>query len=125
MAGQISAPEAIVLPLTQLSEEEKLFQSTVRKFSQTRIGPLVREMDEAAVFSKDLIAEFFEMGLMSIEVGEQYGGQGGSFFQSIIAIEEIARVDPAAAVIVDVQNTLFINALIHWGNEDQKSRYLP
>jgi alkylation response protein AidB-like acyl-CoA dehydrogenase len=125
MAGEISAMEAVAMPLTQLSEEEKLFQSTVRKFSQTRIAPFVREMDEVAVFSKDLIAEFFEMGLMSIEIGEEYGGQGGSFFQSIIAIEEIARVDPAAAVIVDVQNTLFINALLRWGNQDQKSRYLP
>jgi alkylation response protein AidB-like acyl-CoA dehydrogenase len=125
MATETTAADAIPLPLTQLSEEERLFQSTVRKFSQTRIAPFVREMDEAAVFSKELIAEFFEMGLMSIEIGEQYGGQGGSFFQSIIAIEEIARVDPAAAVIVDVQNTLFINALLRWGNEGQKSRYLP
>jgi alkylation response protein AidB-like acyl-CoA dehydrogenase len=125
MATETTAADAIPLPLTQLSEEERLFQSTVRKFSQTRIAPFVREMDEAAVFSKELIAEFFEMGLMSIEIGEQYGGQGGSFFQSIIAIEEIARVDPAAAVIVDVQNTLFINALLRWGNDGQKSRYLP
>jgi alkylation response protein AidB-like acyl-CoA dehydrogenase len=112
-------------PLTQLSEEERMFQSTVRKFARERIGPHVRSMDEAGVFRKDLIHECFELGLMGIDVPEEYGGQGGYFFQSIIAIEELARVDPSAAVIVDVQNTLFNNAILRWATEDQKRKYLP
>ena len=112
-------------PLTQLTEEEKMFQSAVRKFARERIAPYVREMDEAGVFRKDLLQEFFKLGLMTIDVPEQYGGQDGYFFQSILAIEELARVDPSAAVIVDVQNTLFNNAIVRWANEDQKKKYLP
>jgi short/branched chain acyl-CoA dehydrogenase len=112
-------------PLTQLSEEERMFQSTVRKFARERIAPHVREMDDAGAFRKDLIKEFFELGLMAIDVPEEYGGQGGYFFQSILAIEELAKVDPSAAVIVDVQNTLFNNAIVRWANEDQKHKYLP
>ena len=109
-------------PLTQLTEEEKMFQATVRKFARERIAPHVRAMDEAGVFRKDLIQEFFDLGLMAIEVPEEYGGQGGYFFQSILAIEELARVDPSAAVIVDVQNTLFNNAIMRWANEEQKRK---
>jgi alkylation response protein AidB-like acyl-CoA dehydrogenase len=112
-------------PLTQLTEEEKMFQSAVRQFARERIAPHVREMDEAGVFRKDLLQEFFKLGLMTIDVPEQYGGQDGYFFQSILAIEELARVDPSAAVIVDVQNTLFNNAIVRWANEDQKKKYLP
>jgi alkylation response protein AidB-like acyl-CoA dehydrogenase len=112
-------------PLTQLTDEEKMFQAAVRKFAREEIGPHVRAMDEAGVFRKDLIEEFFKLGLMGIEIPEQYGGQGGSFFQAILAIEELAAVDPSAAVIVDVQNTLFINAIMRWGDEEQKHRYLP
>jgi short/branched chain acyl-CoA dehydrogenase len=112
-------------PLTQLSEEERMFQATVRKFARERIAPHVREMDDAGAFRKDLIKEFFELGLMAIDVPEEYGGQGGYFFQSILAIEELAKVDPSAAVIVDVQNTLFNNAIVRWANEDQKHKYLP
>ncbi len=113
-----------IRPLTQLAEDEAMFQSNVRKFARERIAPRVREMDEAAVFQKDLIREFFELGLMGIEIPEEYGGQGGTFFQSILAIEELAAVDASAAVIVDVQNTLFINAILRWANDDQKRRYL-
>jgi butyryl-CoA dehydrogenase/short/branched chain acyl-CoA dehydrogenase len=113
-----------IRPLTQLTEDEAMFQSTVRKFARDRIGPHVREMDEAAVFRKDLIRDFFELGLMGIEIPEEYGGQGGTFFQSILAIEELAAVDASAAVIIDVQNTLFINAILRWANDDQKRRYL-
>jgi alkylation response protein AidB-like acyl-CoA dehydrogenase len=102
-----------------------MFQSTVRKFARERIGPHVRSMDEAGVFRKDLIHECFALGLMAIDVPEQYGGQGGYFFQSILAIEELARVDPSAAVIVDVQNTLFNNAIVRWATEEQKRKYLP
>jgi short-chain 2-methylacyl-CoA dehydrogenase len=112
-------------PLTQLSEEERMFQSTVRKFARERIAPHVREMDDAGLFRKELIQEFFELGLMAIDVPEEYGGQGGYFFQSILAIEELAKVDPSAAVIVDVQNTLFNNAIVRWASEEQKRKYLP
>jgi short-chain 2-methylacyl-CoA dehydrogenase len=112
-------------PLTQLSEEERMFQSTVRKFAREQIAPHVREMDEAGVFRKDLLQQMFDMGLMGIDVPEQYGGQGGQFFQAILAIEEIAAVDPSAAVIVDVQNTLFHNAIMRWATEEQKRQYLP
>jgi len=112
-------------PLTQLSEDEKLFQASVRQFAKEQIGPHVRAMDEAGVFRKEILREFFELGLMGIEIPEEYGGQGGTFFQSVLAVEEIAAVDPAAGVIVDVQNTLVNNALLRWGNDEQKRRYLP
>src|SRR5213080_3433 len=101
-------------PLTALSEEERFFQSTVRKFAREQIRPYVREMDETAVFRKDIIRQFFEMGLMGIEIPEEYGGQGGSFFQAILAVEELSAVDPSAGVIVDVQNTICNNALLKW-----------
>jgi alkylation response protein AidB-like acyl-CoA dehydrogenase len=111
--------------LTQLSEEEALFQASVRRFARERLAPHVRAMDEAGVFRADLLAEIFELGLMGIEVPEELGGQGGTFFQSILAIEELARVDPSAAVIVDVQNTLFHNAIRKWGTPEQQRRWLP
>jgi alkylation response protein AidB-like acyl-CoA dehydrogenase len=112
-------------PLTQLTEEETLFQASVRRFARERLAPHVRAMDEEGVFRKDLLRELFELGLMAIEVPEEFGGQSGTFFQSILAIEELSRVDPSAAVIVDVQNTLFHNAILHWGNSEQKRRWLP
>src|SRR5450631_3857061 len=112
-------------PLTALSEDEQLFQSTVRKFAREQIRPFVREMDEAGVFRKDIIRQFFEMGLMGIEIPEEYGGQGGTFFQSILAVEELSAVDPSAGVIVDVQNTICNNALIRWATPAQKAKYLP
>ncbi len=117
--------EARPAPLTQLSEEEKLFQSTVRRFAREQIGPHVREMDEAGVFRKDIIRQFFELGLMGIEIPEEYGGQGGSFFQCVMAVEELSAVDPSAGVIVDVQNTIVNNAIMRWANAEQKQRYLP
>jgi len=111
-------------PLTLLSEEERLFQSSVRQFAKERLAPHVRAMDEEGCFRKDLLQEMFQLGLMCIDIKEEYGGQGGTFFQSILAIEELAKVDPAAAVIVDVQNTLVSNAIEAWGAADQKKRYL-
>ena len=102
-----------------------MFRDTIRKFALEQIAPYVREMDEEAKFRHGILRQFFELGLMGIEIPEDYGGQGGSFFQAVLAIEEIAAVDPAAAVIVDVQNTLVINALLRWASEDQKRRYLP
>jgi alkylation response protein AidB-like acyl-CoA dehydrogenase len=112
-------------PLTVLTEDERLFQSTVRKFAREEIRPHVREMDEAGVFRKDLIRQFFEMGLMSVEIPEEFGGQGGTFFQAVIAVEELSAVDPSAGVIVDVQNTICNNALLRWATPEQKARYLP
>src|ERR1051325_1950360 len=117
--------EAARLPLTALSEEERFFQSTVRKFAREQIRPYVREMDEAGVFRKDIIRQFFEMGLMGIEIPEEYGGQGGTFFQAILVVEELSAVDPSAGVIVDVQNTICNNALIRLATPEQKARYLP
>ncbi|SPF48514.1 Acyl-CoA dehydrogenase [Candidatus Sulfopaludibacter sp. SbA4] len=117
--------EAVAQPLTALSEEERFFQTTVRKFAREQIRPYVREMDEACVFRKDIIRQFFEMGLMGIEIPEEYGGQGGSFFQAILAVEELSAVDPSAGVIVDVQNTICNNALMRWATPAQKAKYLP
>src|SRR5215468_6062267 len=112
-------------PLTVLTEDEKLFQSSVRKFAREQIRPHVREMDEAGVFRKDIIQQFFDMGLMAIEIPEEYGGQGGTFFQAILAVEELSAVDPSAGVIVDVQNTICNNALLRWASPPQKTRYFP
>jgi butyryl-CoA dehydrogenase/short/branched chain acyl-CoA dehydrogenase len=111
--------------LTQLTAEEELFQESVRQFARERIAPLVREMDEQGIFRRDLIDEFFRMGWMGIEIPESSGGSGGSFFQCILAIEELSVVDPAAAVIVEVHNTLVNNAVLRRGTDAQKSRYLP
>ncbi len=112
-------------PLTQLSEDERLFQSEIRKFARERIAPHVREMDEQAHFREDLLRELFALGLMGIEIPERFGGQEGTFFQAVLAVEELSAVDPAAGVIVDVQNTLVINALLRWANDAQKQHYLP
>jgi alkylation response protein AidB-like acyl-CoA dehydrogenase len=112
-------------PLTQLNDEELLFRETVRKFAREEISPLVREMDETAVFNKRLLRQLFELGLMGIEIPEQFGGQGGNFFQCILAIEEISAIDPAAGVVVDVQNTIVNNAIMRWGGDAQKAKYLP
>jgi butyryl-CoA dehydrogenase/short/branched chain acyl-CoA dehydrogenase len=114
-----------IQPLTVLSEEEKMFRSTILRFARERIGPYVREMDEAGVFRKDLLKEMFELGLMGIEIPEEFGGQGGNFFQCVLAVEALAEVDPSAAVIVDVQNTIANNILLRWGSEELKRRYLP
>jgi butyryl-CoA dehydrogenase/short/branched chain acyl-CoA dehydrogenase len=116
---------AISAPLTVLSEEDALFRDTVRRFAREAIAPHVREMDEQAHFRPEILKQLFDLGLMGIEVPEEFGGPGGSFFQAVLAIEELAAVDPAAAVIVDVQNTLVINAMLRYGNADQQRRLLP
>lgn len=112
-------------PLTMLDDDERLFRDTVRRFAREQIAPHVRAMDAEAHFRPELLRQFFELGLMAIEIPEEFGGQGGTFFQAVLAIEELAAVDPSAAVIVDVQNTLVNNALLRWGNDDQKERFLP
>src|SRR5579864_5368865 len=112
-------------PLTTLTDDEILFRDNIRQFAEEKIRPLVKEMDEKGIFEKDLIHDFFQLGLMGIEIPEQYGGGGAKFFEAILAVEELSRVDASAGVIVDVQNTLVNNALIRWGNEEQKKRFLP
>jgi butyryl-CoA dehydrogenase/short/branched chain acyl-CoA dehydrogenase len=112
------------MALTQLGEDEQLFRDTVRRFATEQIGPLVRGMDEAQQMDAGLIQKLFGLGLMGIEVPEEYGGAGGTFFQAILAVEEISAVDPSVGVLVDVQNTLCINALIRWATEEQKKKYL-
>src|SRR6202008_887557 len=112
-------------PLTTLTEDEILFRDNIRQFADDKIRPLVKEMDEKAVFDKDLIHDLFQRGRMGIEIPEEYGGAGTKFFEAILAVEELSRVDASSGVIVDVQNTLVNNALLRWGSEDQKKRYLP
>ncbi|MGH3995707.1 MAG: acyl-CoA dehydrogenase family protein, partial [Pseudonocardiaceae bacterium] len=111
--------------LTVLSEEESMFREAVREFAETEVKPHVQAMDEAAQFNADLIPRFFELGLMGIEVPEQYGGAAGGIFMSVLAIEELARVDASAAIYVDVQNTLVNNAFLRRGNPEQHARYFP
>jgi len=111
-------------PLTVFTEDERLFRDSVREFAGAQVRPLVREMDDQARMSATLIQQLFELGVMGIEVPEAYGGAGGRFFHSVIAVEELSRVDPSVGVLVDVQNTLVINALLRWGTEDLKQRFL-
>jgi butyryl-CoA dehydrogenase/short/branched chain acyl-CoA dehydrogenase len=112
-------------PLTQLSEEEKLFRDTVRGFAREQIAPLVRHMDEAAQLNKTLLRQLFDLGLMGLEIPEEFGGQGGNFFQCVLAIEEISAVDPSVGVVVDVQNTIVNNAILRWADTGQRKRFLP
>jgi alkylation response protein AidB-like acyl-CoA dehydrogenase len=112
-------------PLTHLGEDERLFAAQVRQFAEERVRPHAVQMDREAQMPRDLIDACFELGLMGIEIPEAYGGAGAPFFLSILAVEELARVDASVAVLVDVQNTLVNNALLRWGTEDQKQRYFP
>ena len=112
-------------PLTTLTEDETMFAQAFADFFRDQVGPHVHAMDKNQQLDPALIKQFFEMGLMGIEIPEEYGGAGGNFFMSILAIEEAAVVDPAVSVFIDVQNTLVINALRKWGNDEQKARYFP
>ena len=112
-------------PLTVLSEDEVLLRQSVREFAEAQVRPLVREMDDAAKFSPRLIEELFKLGVMSVEIPEAHGGAGGTFFHSVLVVEELSRVDPSVGVMVDVQNTLVINALLRWGTPEQHQRVLP
>jgi alkylation response protein AidB-like acyl-CoA dehydrogenase len=111
--------------LTRLAEDEAIFRDSVYEFADREIRPLAREMDEHAKFSPELIKKLFELGVMSVEVPESFGGAGGTFFHSVLAVESLSRVDPSVGVLVDVQNTLVINAVMHWGSDDIKRKYLP
>jgi alkylation response protein AidB-like acyl-CoA dehydrogenase len=115
----------LVQPLTQLTEDERIFRDSVRDFAEAHVRPLVREMDERAKIPRSLVDRLFDLGVMGIEVPEGCGGAGGRFFHSVVAVEELSRVDPSIGVLVDVQNTLVINALVRWGSDDIKKRYLP
>jgi butyryl-CoA dehydrogenase/short/branched chain acyl-CoA dehydrogenase len=115
----------IQLPLTSLNEEETMLRDTVRQFAQQEIAPRVRAMDEAQKLDPAILRQLFELGLMAMEAPMELGGAGASFFSAVLAVEEIARVDPAVAVIVDVQNTLAVNALLRWGAPDQQQKWLP
>ena len=112
-------------PLNILSEDELLFQQEIRKFAKTKIKPKVSEMDEKEELDSSLISDCFDMGLMGIEVSSDYGGSEGSFFMSILAIEELAKVDPSLSVFVDVQNTLVNNIFSRWGTLQQKQKFFP
>src|SRR5881397_3596797 len=111
--------------LTSLSEDEVLFRDSVYEFADREIRPLVREMDEHARIAPGLIDKLFDLGVMGIEIPDNFGGGGATFFHAALAVEALSRVDPSIGVLVDVQNTLVINALLRWGSEDIKRRYLP
>jgi alkylation response protein AidB-like acyl-CoA dehydrogenase len=117
--------DSLSLALTQLSQDETLFRDSVYEFADREIRPLVREMDEHAKIPPDLLRRLFDLGVMGIEVPESYGGAGATFFHSVLAVEALSRVDPSIGVLVDVQNTLVINALVRWASDAQKSAYLP
>jgi alkylation response protein AidB-like acyl-CoA dehydrogenase len=117
--------EQAALALTMLSEDETLFRDSVFEFADREVRPLVREMDEHAKIPKTLIDKLFDLGVMGIEIPEAFGGAGARFFHAVLAVEALSRVDPSIGVLVDVQNTLVINALLRWGTDDLKRRYLP
>jgi len=111
--------------LTRLTEDEAIFRDSVFEFADKEVRPLVRDMDEHARMSPALIEKLFALGVMSVEIPESYGGAGGTFFHSVLAVESLSRVDPSVGVLVDVQNTLVINALMKWGGDEIKRKYLP
>lgn len=115
----------LIPALTTLTEDETLLRDSVAEFAEGQIRPLVREMEEHAKIPRALVDQLFDLGVMAVEIPEQYGGSGGTFFHSVLAVEALSRVDPSVGVMVDVQNTLVINALMRWGSDDVKARYLP
>ncbi|MAL16916.1 MAG: acyl-CoA dehydrogenase [Balneola sp.] len=117
--------EQLIPPLTQLTEDEQMLKEAAADFAEASIKPLVEEMDENAKLDPGLVKEFFEMGLMGIDIPEKYAGGGGTFMMSIVAIEQISRVDASAGVFMDVQNTLVNNAFINFGSDEMKDKYLP
>jgi alkylation response protein AidB-like acyl-CoA dehydrogenase len=116
---------ATIPALTRLAEDEAIFRNSVYEFADKEVRPLARDMDEQATMSPALIRKLFELGVMSVEIPESYGGAGGTFFHSVLAVESLSRVDPSVGVLVDVQNTLVINALLRWGTDEMKRKYLP
>ncbi len=123
--SQLAIELPLARPLTALSEDEQMFCASVREFAEGEIRKRVEQMEEQGHLDSALIKQCFELGLMGIEIPEECGGSGGSFFQAILAVEELSRVDASVGVFVDVQNTLVNNALLRWADEDQKKKYLP
>ena len=121
---QIAIEQSLARPLTTLSEDEQMFRASVREFAEGEIRKRVEKMDEQGYLDPAVTKQCFELGLMGIETPEEFGGAGGSFFQAILAVEELSRVDASVGVFVDVQNTLVNNAFIRWGNPEQKQKYL-
>jgi alkylation response protein AidB-like acyl-CoA dehydrogenase len=111
--------------LTSLTEQERMFQEAVREFANAELAPKVMDMDRAQEMDAGLIRRLFEMGLMGVEISDAQGGAGADFFTSVLVVEELSRIDPSVGVLVDVQNTLVINALLRWGTDDQRQRFLP
>ena len=122
--SQSAVEQSFANPLTMLSEDEQMFRASVREFAEGEIRKRVELMEEKGQLDPELMKQCFELGLMGIETPEEFGGAGGSFFQAILAVEELSRVDPSVGVFVDVQNTLVNNALLRWGNHEQKKKYL-
>ena len=118
-------PPSAAPALTELADDERLLRDSVRAFAEAQIRPHVREMDERGAIPRALIDALFDLGVMAVEIPEQFGGAGGRFFQAILAVEELSRVDPSIGVFVDVQNTLVNNALLRWATPDQQARFLP
>jgi len=121
---QTAIEQSFARPLTTLSEDEQMFRDSVREFAEGEIRKRVEQMDEQGYLEPALMKQCFDLGLMGIETPEEFGGAGGSFFQAILAVEELSRVDASVGVFVDVQNTLVNNAIIKWANPQQKKRYL-
>ena len=111
--------------LTSLTDDEVLFRNSVYEFADRDVRPLVRTMDDEAKMPRDLIERLFGLGVMGVEISEELGGGGGTFFHSVLAVEALSRVDPSVGVLVDVHNTLVINALLRWASDQQKRTYLP
>jgi alkylation response protein AidB-like acyl-CoA dehydrogenase len=124
MSTSLPEPEGGALPLTILSEEEEMFRVSVRSFAEEQIRPLVSGMDREGKMDPGLIRQCFELGLMGVGIPENYGG-AGTFFMAVQVVEELSRVDAAVGVVVDVQNTLVCNAILRWGTEEQRQKYLP
>ena len=110
--------------LTSLAEDELMLRDSVTEFADAQVRPLAREMDEHAKIPKELIDKLFDLGVMGIEIPDQYGGGGARFFHSVLAVEALSAVDPSVGVLVDVQNTLVVNAILRWGSDEIKQRYL-
>ena len=121
MSTQVNATPA----LTMLSEDEQMFRDALRDYASGEVMARVEAMEQQGHYDKELLDSLFEMGLMGIEIPEAFGGAGGTFFQAILAVEELSRADAAVGVLVDVHNTLFNTGLLRWGTDEQKTKYLP
>ena len=121
----MSTDDASIPALTMLTEEEAMFREAVRDFAVAELTPRAIEMDTAEKMDPEVVSQLFELGLMGIEIPDELGGTGSSFFTAALVVEELSRVDPGVAVLVDVQNTLVVNAILRWGTEDQRKSFLP